>query len=345
MFEILTSVLLLSLILVLIYYLLVQVIPKQALVVLGGAFLLAIILVSFFIPSYGPTAFLWEIVSLPLKPMGLAIVLIFMSVLRIKKDKIEKPAPTFLWVTLIVLIISSNPLIAYQLAKLMEQEAVNIEIKKQGICLVDCPAVGATVNSGAIVLLGAGTTEPNIPYRTQVQLTDQGDRLLYTATLYQEQTTRGNFPRVIICAPPRTGLDGNEDQLNEAQDISRILQRLGIPRDVISLEMRGVHLHMHAVEVKQILTQAGISSTLVTLVTSGIRLRRAAQTFREEGINVIPRPSNFYTFQGEGSPKRKLSPADLLPSIRALQITTQVVEEYFATIYYFLRGWLSPVVY
>lgn len=345
MFEILTSVLLLSLLLVLIYYLLVQVIPKQALVILGGAFLLAIILVSFFIPSYGPTALLWQIISLPLQPMGLAIFLVLLSVLRIKKDKIEKPAPTFLWVTLIVLVLSSNPLIAYQLAKLMEQEAVNIEIRKQGICVVDCPAAGETVRSGAIVLLGAGTTEPNIPYRTQIQLTDQGDRLLYTATLYQEQIARGNYPRVIICAPYRTGLEGDETQINEAQDIARILQRFGIPRDVMVLETRGVHLHMHAVEVKQLLTQAGIGSTLVTLVTSGLRLRRAAQTFREEGINVVPRPSHFYTFQGEGSPKRKLSPTDFLPSIDALKITSIVVEEYFATIYYFLRGWLSPVVY
>ncbi|TVQ61492.1 MAG: YdcF family protein [Spirulina sp. DLM2.Bin59] len=343
MFEILTSLLLLLLILVLIYYLLVQVIPRQTLVFLGGGFLIAIILVSFFIPSYGPTAVLWRVVSLPLHPVGLAMVMVLLAVLRIKKDKIEKPAPTFLWVALITLLLGSNPLIAYQLAQIIELEAVTIEVQKQGICLVNCPPEPEV--SGAIVVLGSGTTEPNIPYRTQIQLTSQGDRLLYTATLYEQQRARGSTPRVIICAPPRNYLAGNETQISEAEDISRVLQRLGIPRDLIILENRGVHLHMHAVEVRDILNQTGLAESFVILVTSGLRLRRAAQTFRQVGIRVVPRPSSFHTFQSDGTPERRLTATDFLPSIQALQITHDVIDEYFATIYYFLRGWLSPVVY
>jgi len=345
MFEILTGLLLLLLILVLLYYLLVQVIPRQTLVFLGGGFLIAIILVSFFIPSYGPTAVLWRVVSLPLHPVGLAIVMVLLAVMRIKKDKIEKPAPTFLWVALITLLITSNPLIAYQLAQTIEQEAVTIEIQKQGICLVDCPTAAEPVNSGAIVVLGTGTTEPNIPYRTQIQLTSEGDRLLYTASLYTQQQARGNTPRVIICAPRRNYLIGDETQVSEAEDIARVLQGLGIPRDVMLLENRGVHLHMHAVAVQELLKQAGLTNSFVTLVTSGLRLRRAAQTFRQVGIRVVPRPSSFYTFQKGGSPQRQLTAMDFLPSIEALQITHNVIDEYFATIYYFLRGWLSPVVY
>ncbi len=343
MFETLTSLLLLLLILVFLYYLLAQAIPRQTLVYIGGGFLVAIILVSFFVPSYGPTAVLWRIFSLPLHPFGLAIVMLWLTVVRIKKDKIEKPGPTFIWIALITLLLASSPLTAYRLAETIEQEAVSIEIQKQGICLVDCPTEPDV--SGAIVVLGAGTTEPSIPYRTQIQLTSQGDRLLYTATLYEQQRARGGNPRVIICAPPRSYLVGDEIQVSEAEDIARVLQRLGIPRDVMSLENRGVHLHMHAVNVRDILNQAGLGESFVILVTSGLRLRRAAQTFRQVGIRVIPRPSSFYTFQGGGTPQRRLTAMDFLPSIQALQITHDVIDEYFATIYYFLRGWLSPVVY
>lgn len=341
MFEILTSILLLILILYLVYYLMADVVPKKAFFVLGIAFVLAIFVINFFAPGRGFHSDLWLVISVPLSPLGLSLLLLFLAVLRVKKEKIEKPGQAMLWTAFAILFFSSLPVIAYELAQAMEQEAVSIEIRKEGLCDGGCPEPTPV----AIALLGRNTTQPNIPYRPQIQLTDTGNRILYTAQLYREQLSAGRDLRVIVCTTPRSGLTGDEAALSEVDDIATLLTRFGVPRNRIVPRTDSYTLRRGAEEVQAALNEAGLDEEGVILVTSGIRLRRAAQTFRQLGMEPIPRPSDFYTFQSEGSPQRTLVLQDFLPSVYALQITSEVIEEYLASVYYFLRGWLQPVVY
>jgi uncharacterized SAM-binding protein YcdF (DUF218 family) len=121
------------------------------------------------------------------------------------------------------------------------------------------------------------------------------------------------------------------------------LQRFGIPQSQIIQEEKGLTLRQNALEVEKILGNEQLLDRPIFLVTSGLKMRRATQTFRKLKMKVIPMPTDFYTFQKDVTPKRRITVRDLLPSAEALKITTDVVDEYFSTIYYLLRGWISRV--
>jgi uncharacterized SAM-binding protein YcdF (DUF218 family) len=234
--------------------------------------------------------------------------------------------------------VSSTPFLSNLLARSLELGEVT-QISRTGTATPP-----AAQPAGAIVVLGRGTTQANVPYRTQIQLTETGDRILYTANLYREQVNLGSQPLVIVSAGPRDDLQGNQDQTSEANDIASLLTQLGVPRDRILTETRGVDLRSSAEQVSQILRARNLGNTRVIIVTSGLNSRRARLTFSRVGLNVISRPTDFYGFQSGATPRLRIRIESFLPSVESLGVTTRIVEEFFTTIYYSLRGWLTPVV-
>ncbi|MGK7928765.1 MAG: YdcF family protein [Spirulina sp.] len=349
MIEVLSLILLSILILLFFYLLIVKIIPRKALTILGGTFLVSVVLISYFQPSLSPISEFWTLLSFPLKPLGLSLFLCLLGVSKIDfktGESIQKPGHVFLAIALVILVVSSNPLFAYQIAYTVENHTIETQKKLRDICVENCLAVDSPTQQrvGAIVLLGKNTTEPNIPYRIQIQFNRTSNRILYTRELYySQQRTLGNSPRIIICASPRNGLSGEPEQVSEARDIAEILQDFGIPESQIIQETQGLNLHANAVEVERILGEQGLLNQPVFLVTSGIKMLRATQTFRKEKIRVIPTPTDFYTFQKDSTPTKTITARDILPSVEALGITTNIVDEYLASIYYWLRGWLYRV--
>ena len=198
----------------------------------------------------------------------------------------------------------------------------------------------ATEIAGAIALIGQGTTKPNLPPQTQIQLTDTGNLIVYTSQLYQEQLRLGNKPIVIVSAGRRLDIEGNQI---EADDITTLLIGMGIPKEQISPEKNALDIRSSAEQIKAILDQNKLSGRII-LVTSALNIRRATLTFAQLGVKVIPRPTNFYTIQDNATPKRRTRVMDFVPNPESLLTTTHVIEEYFALIYYFLRGWLSLTI-
>ena len=259
---------------------------------------------------------------------------------------------------LIILLISSMPILSYQLAKTMETEGLQIKtIPEQCLNQEDSEIISnenyeecleyllpSQEIVSAIILLGQNTTEPNLPYRTQIQLNKTGDRILYTAQLYQQQLALGSNPFVIISGTPRANLKGEAENRLETVDIGILLQDLGIPSSQIILESKGFDMRNSAVETAKILEEKELKRKPIFLITSGIYMRRANLTFTNMGLNIIQRPTDFYGFQSNATPGKKIIIKDLLPSASALVTTTEIVDEFFASIYYFLRGWLSPPV-
>lgn len=352
MFELLTLALLLLILGLFIYWLLVKLIPKAALAIVGGVFILTLLGITFFNPNYRPTAMLWNVVATPLEPLGLAVLLLFFGA-RVVSKTAKKPAPSLVWSSLIILAIASNPFLTFQMARWVEQEAIAVEQRLRDLCQQDCPLLLTPPSQqtvAAIVLLAANTTEAPIPYRSPVQLTRRGNILIYGASLYDQQLGLGNTPRVIVCAGLRPELRGDESQINEIEDIRRALQRLGVPQTQIQPEQQGLDLRSHALQVRQLLNQLTntnpeevVVQEPIMLVTTGIESRRATQTFRRVGLRVVPRPTAFYTFDRDATPKRRWQPADFLPSVQALEITTTIVHEFWLSLYYFLRGWLFTI--
>lgn len=321
MFLLLTQVLLWLIITAILYQLLTKVIPKQYLTALGALFLFAIIVLAFFFPNDRLVSSLWNVISFPLKPVGATIILLSIAL----RQGLEK-SKNLISAAFLILLVSSTPFLANLLAQGTELGAARNVAAPTGV-------------AGAIVVLGRGTTQANLPPRPQIQLTDTGDRILYAAQLYREQANAGRNPIVIVSAGPREDLQGSQ---NEGNDIAALLTQLGVPRSQIIVDTRGTDLRSSAVSVDRILSERNLRRTPVILVTSGINSRRARLTFSDVGLNVVARPTDFVVVQPGATPRQRLRVESFVPSVEALTVTTRVFEEFLASIYYSLRGWLSP---
>lgn len=286
--------------------------------------LISLLILAFFAPDTPVGAAIFGLVAFFFTPLGFSLTLLVIASALITNGGIRNPAPRMILAALLVLILSSMPVVAYWFAEQAERDAA-----ARTVCCDE--------TASAIVLLGKGTTKPHIPNRVAIQLTDTGNRLPYAAVLYRKQLA----PMVIVTAGPRHELEG---YVGEAKDIETLLaNNMGVPRSSIVLDNNGSNIRTSAEEVRKILDSRGAGRKII-LVTSAMQMRRASLTFAHMGMQVIPRATDFYTFQSTagGKSRLRLDAGDFLPSAEALLTTTRVFEEYYGSFYYYLRGWQSP---
>lgn len=185
----------------------------------------------------------------------------------------------------------------------------------------------------AIVLLG-GSTKSAVAPRPMVDVSEQGDRVLYAAKLYQQQQ-----------APLIIASGGRIDWLTvgrpEAADMGELLQLMGVPATAIIQESSSLNTYQNAIEVKKILEMRGIRRVL--LVTSALHMPRSLQIFQRQGIEAIPAPTDFLLSEAErqGTNRSLLSVVlNLLPDVNRLARTTGALREYIGLGVYRLQGWL-----
>ncbi|NJR65743.1 MAG: YdcF family protein [Leptolyngbyaceae cyanobacterium CRU_2_3] len=263
---------------------------------------------------------------------------------------------------LLILLISSLPITAYLLTAQTEQQSA-LELGQRPTDR-DVPA---------IVILGDGAGPSNPAYRLRSQLSNVADglsvtlqsRLLYAGQLYAEQRARGNTPLVIVSTGPQPILA--QPNVTSTDVITNFLvQRGGVDSSQIRVDTESVDPRSSAVAVRQILSPGSASDNCrlyaicdngnvqsvpttttaagpripVELVTPALGLRRAASTFARLNFAIVPKPTDFYVFQSQAG-LGLAALTDLIPSAEALGISSRVVDEYLATVYYFLRGWLT----
>jgi uncharacterized SAM-binding protein YcdF (DUF218 family) len=167
-----------------------------------------------------------------------------------------------------------------------------------------------------------------------VEVSEQGDRVLYAAKLYQEQ--KAPF---IVASGGRIGwLTGGRP---ETADMAELLQLMGVPAAAIIQEPNSLNTYENAVEVKKILKKRGFQRVL--LVTSALHMPRSLQIFRYQGIDAIPAPTDFLVSEIEAqAPNRSFQSVilNLLPDAGRLDRTTQALREYIGLGVYRLQGWL-----
>lgn len=325
MFLLITRLILWLLILWAFWHFFKKIVPGNWYTYLGIFGLVILLFLFLFDPTDRIAYAAWQIISFPLRPLGLALILLSIPVLG-QKGKFNDNSVTQITVAFWILFICSLPIVP----RLIYQNFLERDVQ----VLVDRPAGGA----GAIVLLGQGTTEPQIGGRSQIQLTDAGNLIPYTAEVYRNL----GGPPVIVSAGRRTGLPTAAGEQVEAEDISSLLQGQGVSPNDIIIEPEGLNLRTSAVNVKNTLDETGLGNRIV-LVSSSTQIYRAAQTFKNVGIDVVPRPTNFVSYRfTDANLIGQLSLNDFIPSLRGLAISSQITDEYLATMYYFLRGWLSP---
>lgn len=184
----------------------------------------------------------------------------------------------------------------------------------------------------AIVVLGGGV-EPAFPPRRNVHLTI-GDRLLYAAMLYR--TRRAPLIMVGGALIPRRELESAE-----SESTSQALVLMGVPRSAIVEEPPSTNTYQEAQAVKNVMRTHNLHRIL--LVTSAMHMPRAFRTFRHQGIDSIPSPTDFAITDDDVAQSVDSFEAfvlSLMPDVKFLAISTAASKEYVGLAYYWARGWL-----
>jgi len=368
MFELITQILILVGIFFLLRFFFWGLVPRTYLTWFGLLVLLFILAVVFFDPDNRTAGILWALLSIPLRPLGLVLILMSYALSRVgvffwwgrPGGKAVSGGVPQLMAAFLILIITSLPLTAYLLTAQTEQRTA-----------LELSQIQAPSNTQAIVVLGDGTspTDPTYRVRTQLSNTVNGlstsleSRLSYAAQLYSQQSSQGSTPIIIVSAGPQAILGRPGTTSTDA--ITSYLGRMGIPAEQIRIDNEGFDPRSSAVAVRKILLGPGAVEECaiyavcddgvrrlsprsgargevipVILVTPALNLRRSTSTFTRLAFDVVPRPTDFYVFQLQGG-LRLAAITDLIPSAEALTITSRAVDEYFAWMYYFTRGWLQ----
>lgn len=230
----------------------------------------------------------------------------------------SKWTPAAVGAALIILFLSGNTWVSNWLAQSLEW---------QNIPKTELPT------ADAIVILGGATRSQFYP-RPDVDFTDAGDRVWYGANLYRA----GKAPKIIVSGGRISWKGAGK---SEAEDITKLLVTMGIPKLDIIPEGNSFNTRDNAVNVQQILQAQNFKTIL--LVTSAMHMPRSMAIFKHLGINAIAAPTDYRISQLElDQPNRQTKSVILsfLPNEEWFFLSTQVIKEYIGILVYKLRGWL-----
>jgi uncharacterized SAM-binding protein YcdF (DUF218 family) len=173
----------------------------------------------------------------------------------------------------------------------------------------------------AIVVLGGGTIQ-NSPEAGKGQDTLGSDalkRAIYAFSL------RDDFPVPYIFSGGRVFDYGQEP---EAITAGRVFTSLGLPSDEIIFETTSRHTWENAKET------AKLGFERIILVTSAYHMPRSVYCFEQNGISVIPAPTDYKCARG-----RKYSFLSFMPSMNSLYVTYLALHEYTGLFVYRFGAW------
>ncbi|WP_017655495.1 YdcF family protein [Fortiea contorta] len=260
--------------------------------------------------------YLSKLLPLFFYPLGLACISLVVALVMLwKRPHIAAGA---IALALVLLLCCSNAWISQSLVRSLEWQNI---------------PPNPIPNADAIVVLG-GATKSASPPRPGVDLSEQGDRIIYAAQLYRQQKAP-----IIILSGGR--IDWRGGGASESADMADILTSIGIPADVIIQEPDSLNTYENAVNVRKILQSRNISRVL--LVTSAMHMPRSLKIFQRQDIEAIATPTDFLISENEvqelgSSPKAAI--LNLLPDTNNLHQFTNALKEYIGLFVYSLRGWL-----
>jgi uncharacterized SAM-binding protein YcdF (DUF218 family) len=351
MLVLLTRVLLWATIGLLVWYILLRIIPKKYLTWFGGVVVLVLIVASFIDPNDQTIGSIWRIISLPLTPLGATVLLLGFSL----SDGLKRVKGQQVAAALTILLLTSMPVFARNMVGQAEQSVQKAFLERQTVCQGVCPAeIPATANlgrAGAIVVFGddADVARGNVLFRNLDETAYNSalvPRILYAADLYRQSRQAGGSPFVVVTAGPRE----SDAKLQEKSAILRsLLTGNGVPDNAIRLQPTGMNVYTTARDVELFMenqralpvrdNRSESTDPRIILVAPAISMARAALTFENMGMQVIAKPTDFYTtLNGDSDLAARLP--DIIPSVDALDLTTRYWNEFLTSIYYFLRGWL-----
>lgn len=261
--------------------------------------------------------YLSKVLPLLIYPLGLSCLLMLVALGMLWKY--PKKAAFPLALALVVLLVSGNGWVSEWLVRSLEWQ----NMPPQELPVAD-----------AVVVLGGGIKEWKEPRRWP-DLSEGGDRIVHGAQLYNQYKAS-----ILILSGGRIDWQKGTGP-SESKDMAEIAEYLGVPRAAIIEDPEALNTHENAVNVGQIMDERGINQVL--LVTSAMHMPRALWTFRGEGIDATPAPTDFLTTKPPLH-ERELTPGEILlnilPDVQRIGHTTKALKEYTGLVIYRLRGWL-----
>jgi len=137
----------------------------------------------------------------------------------------------------------------------------------------------AAQNIDVLVVLGSGAQDINSLNNTfPSEVTSV--RLLSAIDFYNKKGAK-----YIVCSGKGSG------KITEAEVMSQLAQKLGVPKEKIRIEATSMNTWASAVEINKMFANKNIS---IGLVTSAFHLKRAEKEFKKYFNNVVPFPANYY---------------------------------------------------
>lgn len=254
--------------------------------------------------------YLSKILPLVVLPIGIVIELSIIALVFLWKGK-RVLATIFLVASMLVLWVSSMPIVANNLLGRLEQQ-------NPAVTLSDIP------DSDCIVLLG-GAVGPVLPPRVDVDLLAAADRVFKAASLYHA----GKGSLIIVAGGNQPWSPFKE---TEAEAISSVLVDWGVPVSAILLDKKSRNTRENIINVRVLLGDSGCGTPL--LITSAAHMKRSIASFAKVGIRVFPVSVDVRVVRTS-----KLTVFDFFPDVKALDKTTTAMREWIGQKYYRLRGW------
>ena len=242
--------------------------------------------------------YLHKILPLIFSPLMLVIGLIILGIIfNLRK---------FSLIGVIVLILSSLPIISNKFIAYLEKDYQPIEIAE----IENVDAI--VVLSGMIRVIG---DEENLKY----EFTDSVDRFFAGLDLFNNNKspililTRGKMPWSLGIA--------------EGEYLKELAIKYGVSEENIILTDEVQNTDQEAKAIKEILTE----DAKIILVTSAFHMPRAEKVFKAANINLIPYPVDFQ------SSKLKTTIMDFIPSAKSFFDTSHFIREIIGRLYYNLK--------
>ena len=242
--------------------------------------------------------YLHKILPLIFSPLMLVIGLIILGIIfNLRK---------FSLIGVIVLILSSLPIISNKFIAYLEKDYQPIEIAE----IENVDAI--VVLSGMIRVIG---DEENLKY----EFNDSVDRFFAGLDLFNNNKspililTRGKMPWSLGIA--------------EGEYLKELAIKYGVSEENIILTDEVQNTDQEAKAIKEILTE----DAKIILVTSAFHMPRAEKVFKAANINLIPYPVDFQ------NSKSKTTMMDFIPSAGSLFDTSHFVREMIGRLYYNLK--------
>ncbi len=244
-----------------------------------------------------------KLLPLFILPLGVSLICLVWGATRRR--------PRFVWAGVLILLVSTNPLVGHYAMRSAEGWAVR-------------RAVSEVATADAIVVLSAGRVTAPGPDKTS----EWGDANRFFGGV---QLLRAGKAPLLVFTGAWTSFE--PDALQEGVVLAKYAQDFGVPATQIAVTGIVANTADEAREVTKTLAGRGITSPRVLLVTSAFHMPRARQIFEQAGLSVDPFPVDF-RFSADSA----ITVLDFVPSVGALGQTQTALRELYGRGYYWLRA-------